>query len=69
MHSDGLVLLITGGIGCLLGLAAMLADVSGVGAVLWGLVFSLAALCLFAGWRFWSAPQVERFHEREHGHD
>jgi len=58
MQFDRLILLCTGAIGVLLGLAALLADVSGVAAVLCGLVFALAALCLFTGWRFWDGSNL-----------
>src|SRR5688572_5261318 len=47
MRSESMILIWTGIVGGMLGLAAVLADVSGVAAVLCGLVFALAALCLF----------------------
>ena len=64
MRFDGFVLFATGIAGGLLGCAALLAEVQGVGAVLCALVFALAALCLFSGWRFWSASPVTRYRRR-----
>ena len=64
MRSDSMILIWTGIIGGMLGLAAMLADVSGVAAVLCGLVFALAALCLFTGLRFLSESPLARYRER-----
>ena len=64
MRNDSTILLMTGAIGGLLGLAALLADVSGVAAVLCGLVFALAALCLVTGWRFMSESPLTRYRER-----
>jgi membrane-associated phospholipid phosphatase len=63
MRSDSLILISTGVIGALLGFAALLAGVSGIAAVLCGLVFALAALCLFTGWRFWSARPLAHYRE------
>lgn len=64
MQSDSIILIGTGVIGVLLGLAALLADVSGVAAVLCGLVFALAALCLFTGLRIWNASPLVRYRQR-----
>jgi hypothetical protein len=64
MRSDSMILIWTGIVGGMLGLAAVLADVSGVAAVLCGLVFALAALCLFTGLRFLSESPLTRYRER-----
>jgi hypothetical protein len=66
MRSDSMILIWTGVLGGLLGLAAVLVDVSGVAAVLCGLVFALAALCLFTGLRFLNASPLARYRERQH---
>ena len=64
MRNGSTILLSTGAVGSLLGLAALLADVRGVAAVLCGLVFALSALCLFTGWRFLSESPLTRYRER-----
>jgi len=69
MRNDSTILFSTGAVGALLGFAALLADVSGVAAVLCGLVFGLAALCLFTGWRFLTASPLARYRERQRPSD
>jgi hypothetical protein len=69
MRNDSTILFSTGAAGGLLGFAALLADVSGVAAVLCGLVFALAALCLFTGWRFLNASPLARYRERSRPDD
>jgi hypothetical protein len=69
MLSDSIILIGTGVVGAMLGSAAVLADVSGVAAVLCGLVFALAALCLFAGLRFMSASPLARYRARHRPRD
>jgi hypothetical protein len=69
MRSDSTILLSTGTLGALLGFAALLADVSGVAAVLCGLVFALAALCLFTGWRLLTESALTRYRERQRPSD
>ncbi|MCC6531732.1 MAG: hypothetical protein IT531_04220 [Burkholderiales bacterium] len=63
MRSDSITLFITGAIGAVLGFAALLAGVQGVGAILCGLVFAIAALCLLTGWRFWCGSPLTRYDE------
>jgi hypothetical protein len=65
MRSESMILIWTGIVGGMLGLAAVLADVSGVAAVLCGLVFALAALCLFTGLRSLSESPLARYRERQ----
>jgi hypothetical protein len=65
MLNDSTILLATGAVGGLLGFAAVLVDVSGVAAVLCGLVFGLAALCLFTGWRSLGANPLQRYRDRQ----
>ncbi|MGH8663289.1 MAG: hypothetical protein ACREUX_03395 [Burkholderiales bacterium] len=64
MRSDSMILIGTGVVGGILGLAALLADVTGVAAILCGLVFALAALCLFTGLRFMTASPLARYRAR-----
>jgi hypothetical protein len=64
MRSESMILIGTGIVGGILGFAAVLADVSGVAAILCGLVFALAALCLFTGLRFMSASPLARYRTR-----
>ena len=64
MLSDSIILMGTGVFGAILGFAAVLADVSGVAAVLCGLVFALAAMCLFTGLRFLNASPLARYRAR-----
>jgi hypothetical protein len=64
MLNDSTILFATGAVGALLGFAAVLVDVSGVAAVLCGMVFGMAALCLFTGWRFLSASPLPRRGDR-----
>ena len=69
MRNDSTILFSTGAVGGLLGFAALLADVSGVAAVLCGLVFALAALCLFTGWRFLDVSPLARYRDRQRSSD
>jgi hypothetical protein len=65
MQSESILLLGTGGMGLLLGLAALAAGVHGIAAVLCSFVFALAALCLFTGWRYWSQSPLRHYRARE----
>lgn len=65
MRSDSMILIWTGLLGGLLGLAAVVAEVDGVAAILCGLVFALAALCLLTGLRFRSQSPLARYRERQ----
>jgi hypothetical protein len=69
MRSDSMILIWTGVLGGLLGLAAVLAEVNGVAAVLCGLVFAMAALCLLTGLRFLDQSPLTRYRERQRVHD
>ena len=69
MFNDSTILFATAAFGGLLGLAALVVDVSGVAAVLCGMVFGLAALCLFTGWRFLSASPLTRYRDRQQSSD
>lgn len=64
MQNQGTLLIGTGGVGLLFGFAALAAGVHGVAAILCSLVFSLAALCLFSGWRHWSQSPLTRYRAR-----
>jgi hypothetical protein len=64
-----MILIWTGIVGGMLGLAAVLADVSGVAAVLCGLVFALAALCLVTGLRFLNESPLARYRQRQRSGD
>jgi hypothetical protein len=64
MHHESILLFGTGGVGLLLGLAALAAGVHGIAAVLCSLVFALAALCLFTGWRYWSHSPLRNYRAR-----
>jgi membrane protein implicated in regulation of membrane protease activity len=64
MYSESVLLLGSGGIGLMFGGAALAAEVHGVAAVLCGLVFALAALCLLTGWRYWSQSALVRYRAR-----
>lgn len=65
MHSESILLLCTGGVGLLFGLASVAAGVHGIAAVLCSFVFALAALCLFTGWRYWSQSPLRHYRARE----
>ena len=52
MQNESNLLVGTGAVGLLFGLAALAAGVQGVATILCGLVFALAALCLYTGWRY-----------------
>jgi membrane-associated phospholipid phosphatase len=65
MRFDSVLLLLSGVAGSVLGAAALIAGVHGVGAVLCALVFAIAAACLYVGWRFWAESPLTRFRQRQ----
>ena len=64
MRYDSLLLFVAGATGSVLGLAALVTGVQGVAAVLCGLVFAIAAMCVYTGWRFWTESPLNRYRAR-----
>jgi membrane protein implicated in regulation of membrane protease activity len=65
MYNESTLLLGTGAVGLLFGLAALAAGVQGVATILCGLVFALAALCLYHGWRYAAQSPLARYRIRQ----
>ena len=64
---ESVLLLGSGAFGALLGLAAWVTGVHGVGAVLCALVFGTAAACLYTGWRYWTGSPLTGYRARHIG--
>jgi hypothetical protein len=64
LRHESFLLLGSGAAGGLLGLAAWVTGVQGVGAVLCALVFGIAAACLYTGWRYWTMSPLIRYRAR-----
>ena len=65
MHKESNLLVGTGVVGLLCGLAAVAAGVQGVATILCSFVFALAALCLYTGWRYAAQSPLARYRARE----
>ena len=68
MYKESTLLVGTGAVGLLFGLAALAAGVQGVATILCGLVFALAALCLYHGyhgWRYAAQTPLARYRIRQ----
>jgi hypothetical protein len=65
MYNESTLLVGTGAVGLLYGLAALAAGVQGVAMILCGLVFVLAALCLYNGWRYAAQSPLARYRIRQ----
>ena len=64
MRYESVLLFGSGAVGGLLGLAAWVTGVQGIGAVLCALVFAIAAACLYTGWRYWTVSPLTRYRAR-----